>query len=471
MTHQQDLALTLEALENFLCQARERKTPVLRQPPMQKLAEQLDLDRLIREGGLHGDTLKTFLSTYLDNATRIHHPACMGHQVSCPTPSGTIAGLIDSATNNPTAIYEMGAAGATIEYVIINWMLEKAGWVPAPLPGQPSRDGGCGGGVLTHGGSLAQLTALACARHQAAPDIWQNGNNPALRVIAPEAAHYSVARSLGILGIGQKALVPAPCDEQGRIIAEKLHDAIKAARRQGLVIMAVIANAGCTAAGLYDRLDLIAEVCDDLQVWLHVDGAHGASALLSDRHKHRLKGIERAASLIWDAHKMMRAPGLAAAVLVQNSAHLDHAFTQQASYLFHDKEQNGFDFISRTVECTKAALGLKVFTGLALEGEQGMASYIDSRYDLATRAAQMIREHPRFELAVEPESNIVCFRRKGCDDRRHLQMRKKLLATGESYLTTTQFMNKRWLRFTFMNPETNMSDVRAALNLVSGYGA
>jgi len=231
--------------------------------------------------------------------------------------------------------------------------------------------------------------------------------------------------------------------------------------------MAVVANACSTAAGLYDDLSRIGDVCQLQGVWLHVDGAHGASALLSDIHRHRLAGIEKASSLIWDAHKMMRTPGLCAAVLFRDGRHLDQAFSQEASYLFHDKDQLGFDAISRTVECTKAGIGLKFFMGLAAEGEAGLADYIDGRYDLAREAAQRINQDPRFELAVEPQANIVCFRLNGLSDAEQLILRSKLLASGDAYISSTDFGGRRWLRLTLMNPRTTLADVVHALDLLA----
>ena len=464
MAYHDDLARVQQALDGHLREGLERRAPVVRQPPMARLARELGIDGLIREGGLTGQRLTEFLDVYLANAVHIQHPANMGHQVACPHPSGVLGGLIDAFTNNPMAIYEMGPSAATVEYALINWMLEKAGWRPAPWPGEEATAGGFGAGVLTHGGSLAQLTALAAARAHADPGAWERGVDPHLVVIAPDDAHYSVSRALGVLGMGQKALLPAPCADDGRIVPDKLDALIRQTRASGKKIMAVVANAGCTAAGLYDDLETIGDLCAAQDVWLHVDGAHGASALLSKRHGHLMKGVWKASSLIWDAHKMMRTPGLCAAVLFPDHRHIDHAFSQQASYLFHDKEQTGFDAITRTIECTKAGIGLKFFMGLAAQGEAGLAQYVDDCFALGRRAAELIASHPDFELAIAPQANIVCFRLKGLSDDAQLQLRKKLLAGGQSYVTTTMFAARRWLRFTFMNPATTLEDVKDTLN-------
>ncbi len=470
MTTRDDMDIVRGLLESWETAARAGDGPVLVQPPMSRLAEDLGIHKLISAGGLTGSRLKDFLETYLAASHGIPHPHGMGHQVACPHPSSVLGGFVDVFTNNPMAIYEMGPAAATVEYAVINWMLAKVGWRPRPWPDRPvekDADGKqYGGGVLTHGGSLAQLTALAAARAHADPDAWENGVSPEMVVVSPPDAHYSVSRALGILGIGQKALVSAPCDECGRILPQKLDSLLEDLKGQGRRIMAVTANAGCTAAGLHDDFHAIADVCERHGVWLHVDGAHGASALLSPRLRHLLDGVERADSLIWDAHKMMRTPGLCAAVLFRDGRHLDGAFRQQASYLFHEKEQTGFDAIAHTVECTKAGLGVKFFFGLAAEGEEGLARYVEGRYALGAEVARLIAARPEYELAVEPQANIVCFRLKGLDDEAHLELRNRVLADGRYYITTTVFAGRRWLRLAIMNPETELRHVEGLLNLL-----
>lgn len=449
------------ALEGFIAAARERDLPVLQQTPMAELSDQLDLTRLITKGGLHGDTLRQFLETYLASATRLHHPGNMAHQVAIPAPGTAAAALVDAVTNNVMAIYEMGPSAATVEFAVINWMLAKVGWTPAPLPGASSETA-CAGGTLTSGGSLANLTALSAARQRAAPDAWQQGNPDNLILVAPAGCHYSIKRAAGILGLGCNAVKDAPTDAEGRIIPDQLKDFILEQRQAGNVIMAVVANACATAAGLYDALRPVATICRELDVWLHIDGAHGASALVSATHRHLLDGVDLADSLIWDAHKMLQTPALCAAVLVRDHRDLDRAFQQDASYLFHDKDQPGFDFIHRTVECTKAGLGLKLFFALATEGEQAIAAFIDRQMALCVQAAGFIGAQPDFEVAAAPQSNILCFRMTG-DDALQLTLRKKLTERGNCYISSTEFRGRRWLRISLMNPATAMIDIQTLI--------
>jgi L-2,4-diaminobutyrate decarboxylase len=176
----------------------------------------------------------------------------------------------------------------------------------------------------------------------------------------------------------------------------------------------------------------------------------------------RLDGIALADSVVWDAHKMLRTPTVCAAVLTRDGRALDGTFQEEASYLFHDKEQPGFDFIHRTVECTKAGLGLRLFLVLAAGGEAEAARFVERQVELARSAAERIGREPGFTVAVAPESNIVCFRAQG-EDELQLALRRKLLAGGRHYITTTQFRGRRWLRLVFMNPATDLGDVERLL--------
>jgi L-2,4-diaminobutyrate decarboxylase len=453
-----DAEITIQALEAYRRDAQARQAPVIDQRPMRELIAELDLASYVRTGGLTGDKLAQFLDKYLAAATRLHHPGYMAHQCAIPHYAGALGSLIDGFTNNAMAIYEMGPGAASIEYFVINWLLEKVGWRPAPLSMAGALDQDFGGGVLVNGGSLANLTALIAARSRLAPTVWQDGNPGDLALLASAQSHYSIARAAGILGIGGNAVYDLEVDHRGVVVPERLPEAYQRLQRDGKRAVAVVANACSTAVGLYDPLEAIGDFCQERGLWFHVDGAHGASALLSDRHRHLLKGVEKADSLVWDAHKLMRTPTLCAAVLVRDHRALDAAFQQEASYIFHDKEQPGFDFIHRTVECTKAGLGLRLFLALAALGERGMAQYIERQFDLAWQAYQYIEAQPDLS-AVEPQANILCFRIDGSDELQ-LSIRDRLIAQGSFYLSTTSFQGQRYLRMALMNPETGMEDIK-----------
>lgn len=455
-----DAHRTAQALEAYDTAARNREGRVLKQPPSAELIAGMDLPRLAQEGGLTGETLTRFVETYLDGTITLRDPRNMGHQTAIPNEGGALGAFIDGFATNPMAINEMGPAASAIELFYLDWMLSKIAWAHGEA------DTPRAGGVLTHGGSLANLTALAAARAAAKPEAWGEGVGDDLVVIAPQATHYSISRAVGLLGLGQKAFVSIPVDAQGRARPETLPALIAEQRASGKTVMAVVASACQTATGLYDPLRAIGEICRAEDVWFHVDGAHGAAALLSPRLRHLMDGVELADSLIWDAHKMLRTPCICAAVLVRDHRRLDSAFVQDASYIFHERDNPGFDFIGRTVECTKAALGLKAFMALAQEGEAGLTRFVERQTDLTHAAFALISGQPDFVCAVEPESNILCFRMTDGPEMRALELRKRLLARGFYYTTYTAYGGEDWLRLTLMNPQTTLEDIRGLLDEV-----
>ncbi len=456
----------LEALARHVRAARAGRGPVVRIPPPAQLAAHLGLPGVLAGPG--EDALLEFLERYLDASTAMHHPAYAAHQVAVPDWPAALADLIHGVTNNGMAIYEMGPAATVVELAILDWMLERVGWPAGRRPGDPTGHPH-GGGVLTHGGSLANLTALLAARAAAAPGAWRRGVPPGLVLLAPPSAHYSIGRAAGILGLGADAVQTLEVDGREVIRPDRIPAAVRRQRDAGRTVMALVASACATGTGLYDPLAEIAACCREAGVWLHVDGAHGASALLSRRERHRMAGVEGASSLVWDAHKMLRTSGLCAAVLVRDGATLEAAFQQEASYIFYGDAGGGVDLITRTVECTKAPLGLKLLLNLMVRGEEGVARYVEERYAAARRFHALIAARPEYEAPFTPQANIVCFRRQGSDDLQ-IRLREGLLRSGRHHISSTEVAGRRYLRLTLMGPatdETVLSDLLDTLDVLA----
>ncbi|NAS11245.1 pyridoxal phosphate-dependent decarboxylase family protein [Poritiphilus flavus] len=463
----EDLKLVGKALENFYKESVNGDEPVLKQQQMCHIMRELEFDKYLGKGGLNGPDLEQFLEKYLRLNTRLHHPRYLGHQCAAPHYSAALGTFINAFTNNVTSIYEMGPASVSMEYYLINWMLRKIGWTPAPLCSDEMNKYGHGGGVLVNGGSLANLTALILARSKCAPETWTEGSPSELCILLPSESHYSISRAVGILGMGSKAIYALEVDSEGAVIPDRLPETYGRIIEDGKRPMALVANACSTPAGIYDPIDEIADFCEQHHLWLHIDGAHGASALLSDKFRYRLDGVGRADSLVWDAHKLLQAPSLCAALLVKDHRNLDGGLFvgENASYLFHEKEQPGFDFINRMLETTKSGLGEKLFFVLAAIGEEGMASFIDRQYDLTLAAYDYIQQQPDFACPVRPQSNILCFEYLD-KEASQIEIRKELIAKGDFYLTTTIFKGKRYLRLVFMSPETTILVVKDLIDSI-----
>ncbi len=456
----------INELSEYLTESQNGTIKTITQRSPEEIAEQMQLEKWLKEGGLDSQSATGFTQSYLANTQHIHHPHYIGHQVAVPHVASGIADLIHGVINNPMSIYEMGPAGATIERFLINWMLDMIGWFKGDRPSDFKFRKGNGGGILTHGGSVANLTAMCAARAAIAPDSWTQGTPNNLVVLASEEAHYSIARALSIMGMGQNSIIPVKVNELKVMQPEYLLETYQNAIDQGKKVMAVVANGCTTATGLYDPLEDIGRFCQEHGLWYHIDGAHGASALLSTKEKHFLKGIELADSVIWDAHKMLRTSSLCAAVLFKDFKTLGTTFQQKGSYLFHNKEDIGFDSLPYTLECTKAGLGTKLFWVLAAEGEKGLAQYIDDTYLNTRQFHDVINAHPDFSCPYFPESNILCFEytKFGQNNEFQLAIRNELTKQGEFYITSTEMNGIRYLRLTVMNTLTKSNHIEALMN-------
>ncbi len=386
----------------------------------------------------------------LPDCNRLTHPRSMGHQVSAPLPVAVWTEALTAAVNQSGAVWEMSPVGTVIEAQVVRWMCDLAGF------------GFDAGGTFTSGGTEATFAGLLAARQAAIPDAWKKGvgANPPV-VVCGEHAHYGIARAIGELGLGtdNASVVPSRAFKMDVGALRRELDRLHAG---GRAVMAVVATAGTTATGSFDDLDSIGRLCEERGIWLHVDGAHGASALLSPAHAHRLAGIQRARSIAWDPHKMMLMPLTASVVLVRDEADLEAAFSQRAPYLFHaGVGARSWDQGLRSFSCSRRIDAFKVWVALQRHGADGLGALYDLLCANARLMHAAVAANPEFAAIHEPESNILCFRYVGRGtmpddqlDALNLRMREEYNRSGTGWITTTMLGGRRVLRVTLMNPRT-----------------
>lgn len=407
------------------------------------------------------------LKKFIDQSIHLHHPCYIGHQVATPLPLAALCDLTASFLNNLSDLFEMGPVGIVMEKILIQWMSKKIGF-------NDDADG-----FFTSGGSLGNFTALLAARQtKTGYNVWKEGmKNKNLVVLASEQSHYSIKKAAQIIGLGEKGVIPIPTDKNFCMDMNALNQKYNEAVKKGKIVIAVVSGSCTTATGSYDPIDLIADFCEKHDLWLHVDGAHGASALLSSKYKRLLKGIERADSVIWDAHKMLLMPALATAIIFKKSKNSYKAFYEEASYVLEKgKTEKWYNLLRRTFECTKPTMSLKLYISLLIYGEDFFSNYVTSMYDLTKKFAQLIKERSDFELAVEPQSNIICFRYVSDNFKENINslqktIRKKLLKTGPFYIVKVDLNNKTYLRCTVINPLTTENEFNDLLALIRKLGS
>ena len=411
------------------------------------------------------DVAKLFADIY-QRAIRLHHPGYLGHQISPPLPDAALASLFSDFLNNGMGVFEMGIAGTAIERFVVKSLARKFGF-------NETADG-----FLTSGGTLGNLTALLAARRaKATGDIWDSGFQQKTALLVSEQAHYCVDRSARVMGWGTEGVVKVPVKQDFTMDISQLESTYQAAKARGLEVIGVVGSACSTATGTFDDLEGIGAFCRQHELWFHVDGAHGAASVYSKKYSDRVSGLHLADSVVMDFHKLLMTPALATAVVFKDEKWAAKNFAQKAEYLWDDANHvdDWHDLAKRTFECTKSMIALKVFTILAVHGEQVFDENVTALYQSASEFGNLLEEADDFELATFPQSNIVCFRYAPGEQRDldllNRKVREELLSIGEFYIVQTALKDRVWLRTTVANPFTKISHFQDLMDEIRRIGS
>jgi L-2,4-diaminobutyrate decarboxylase len=419
------------------------------------------------------DRFADLVRTMLSRGHNLHDPRYIGHQVAASAPLAGLFDAVGSVTNQVMATYDMGPWATAAEQAMVEQLGEQIGWRRGEFAG-----------LATHGGSLANLTALLAARNVSLQDCWeqgaaQSGRSAALVVHAD--AHYSVSRAAGILGLGTNNVIRVGLDQRRRMDVRQLDKTLSELRAKKRPIVAVVACACSTPIGAFDPLEEVADVCRRHGVWLHVDAAHGGAACLSGKYRHLVAGLHRADSIVWDAHKMLFVPGLCAFVFYRKRADKFEAFRQDAPYLF-DPAAPGlaeYDSAVATVECTKRAAAFGLWGLWAMFGPQLFADLVEITFAMGRVFHEKLTAAADFAALHEPQCNIVVFRhvppafRDAPAERLgqfQLELRRKIIESGEFYIVSTRLDGVGALRVTIINPLTTPEHLDRLLEAIRAAG-
>ncbi|MBW3544057.1 MAG: aminotransferase class V-fold PLP-dependent enzyme [Bacteroidetes bacterium] len=389
---------------------------------------------------------------------QVHRKRYVGHQTTPTLPVTILASAVTATLNQGMGVYEMGMVGNSLEKILTEQLAQTLGF------------GKEASGFVTSGGSLGNLTALLAAR-AAATNIWNSGyvDGQQLAVLVSEEAHYCIDRAVRIMGLGAEGIQKVPVNERFQMRTELLEQYYQQAISAGKKVIAVIGCAGTTSTGSYDDLEAIASFSQKHKIWFHVDGAHGAPAAFSPTYKHLVKGIEKADSVVVDYHKMMMTPSISTALIFKRGNDAYKIFSQRAQYLWTEQSsEEWYNGGKRSFECTKPMSILSVYTIYRTYGEAVFRENIERLYGMAATFATIIRERPNFELAYEPECNIVCFRYRAEGDLNRLnqEIRRLLVEEGRFYLVQTILHGQLYLRVSLMNPLTAKAELQELLQKI-----
>jgi glutamate/tyrosine decarboxylase-like PLP-dependent enzyme len=374
------------------------------------------------------------------------HPRWHGWVNGPPDRAGVLASLLAAAADPSCA--GGNHAALHLERQVVRWLAELVELPPGA------------GGLLVSGASMAAYTALAAARQaHAGFDVRTEGlaGGPQLRVYATAEAHVSVAKAVELLGIGRRGLRTVAVDGTSRMDPGDLDTAVRDDLAQGMRPIAVVASAGTTNTGAVDPLDAIADVCAAHGIWLHVDGAYGAPAILAPRCRDALAPMARAESVAVDP---LFVPVDAGILLVRDPQALQRAFSLVPDYLRLEHDPDGLSDApwasESSPEQTRPFRALRVWAALRSTGRDGYRRLVQHDLDLAALLAERVRAHPRLDLVAHGLS-VVCFRCDGDDRQDAIATRIQL--SGRAFLTSTRVDGRPALRACFVNPLTTAEDV------------
>lgn len=435
---------------------------------------------------IEGEPLERLLNdcrTIIENSRHNGHPRFFGYVTSPATPPGAFADLIASALNSNVTSWRSGPAATEIERTVVGWLASLIGYSDANNEAH---------GLLTSGGSMANLTALLIAhRAECDPDVASTGlwnQRAPMTIYASDQIHMSIPKAADILGLGRAQVRLVASDDRLRMNVALLRQTIANDLESGLKPFCIVASAGTVNTGAVDPLDEVAEVAREFGLWFHIDGAYGALAALDETKRPLFRGLERADSVSLDPHKWLYVPIDSGCLLFRDEARARTAFSFDGADYIKVHEQNAdeaFAFWNYGPELSRRFRALKIWLTLRYYGVRRIAEAISEDNALAAYLGEQIEEASDFELLASPELSICCFRyvppslqtklRTGGEDAAASDAELDQLNTdimnviqrgGRAYLSSATIRGRFALRACITNFRTTRADIDETLEII-----
>jgi aromatic-L-amino-acid decarboxylase len=417
--------------------------------------------------------LEEFARDVAPHAMQVPSPRYFGQFNPTPLAIGVWADALCSSLNQNAGAWRNGPTSALIETQVIGWLCELIGYGHGAF------------GVLASGGSEANLIALKCARDRVSNDMCERGVRAAngdLTVYASEQCHFSVEKSVDILGLGRKSLRKIDTDEGFHIRLDLLREAIEEDRREGRIPFCIVGIAGATSTGVIDPLPELAAIARENDCWFHVDAAYGGGLAFSDKHKEKLNGIELANSITFDPHKWMFVPFACGTTLVRDGGNvLRDSFDISPEYLSEDRggADVQYDFFRYGQMGTRRFNALKLWMAFKFMGKQGYSETVERHLELTRYFARRLDELPDFERTGEVETAVCCFRylpervralTLEDQDRIQQSLQQRIEKSGKAFFPSTILHGRRALRVNINSYLTERRHVDDLVELLQSEG-
>lgn len=412
--------------------------------------------------GIPTEELLLQLETILKHSMNPLTPRYMGHMDSIPTLISCLSEFVTTALNNNMLSLEMSPVFSEMEVQVLKQLTQMFGL------------GRNAGGVITSGGSLANLQALAVARNSIL-QVKENGLTSLTKqpvILVSEASHTSLHKSAMLLGLGISSVIPVKSNPNSQMDTKDLETKITTLIQEGKQPFAVVATAGTTVTGSIDPLLPISEITTKYGMWFHVDAAYGGALVFSKKHKKLLSGIEKADSITFNPQKWMYVAKTCAMVLFKNHHLLETDFRISAPYM------NETDFTNLgeiSVQGTRHADILKLYLSLQHIGLKGYGDLINQCFTLIEEFTREVKKRSYLELSGESDTNICCFRLllneydQKHQDQLNLKLQQYLLKDQQVFLSLPAYRGKRWLRAVLLNPFISSSTIQQVFKNIDDF--
>jgi aromatic-L-amino-acid/L-tryptophan decarboxylase len=407
------------------------------------------------------EVLAQFESAVAPHAVRVNHPRFFAFIPGAPSFPSVLGDWLCAGFNFFAGVWLEAAGPAQVELVVLDWFKKLLDCPESTA------------GLLTSGGSEANLTALAVARERLTFD-----QRTRAVVYVSRARHWSIDRAIKILGFRPDQLRPVPGPDDGPLGPSALAAAIAEDRAAGRIPWAVVANAGATSTGIVDPLADLALLCRAQGLWLHVDAAYGWPAVLAPEGRALLEGIGEADSITLDPHKWFAQTFEAGCLLVRDGKRLAETFALRPDYM-QDVEPSGdeVNFADLGIALTRRFRALKIWFSVQVLGMSWFRRLVERSCMLAEYAEASLRARPIFQVMQPHRLSIVVFRAvpqgagkdEGALDRLNLEIVDQLRACGLGFISSSRVNGHVALRFCFVNWRTTARDVDQVIDLLAGF--
>jgi aromatic-L-amino-acid decarboxylase len=397
--------------------------------------------------------LRDFDRLIMPAVTQWNHPRFFAYFACTGSTPAILGEMLAAALNTNGLHWKTSPAVAELEQRALDWMRQWIGLSEEWF------------GIVYDTASTSSMHAVVCARELVDPEARTEGSRNDLVLYTSDQSHMSIEKGAIAVGVGQRNMRKVPSDSEFRMRADALAKMVEEDKRAGKRPFCVVATVGTTSSTSIDPVPQIADIAEKHGMWLHVDCAYAGAAAILPEQRHIMAGVERAHSLVFNAHKWLLTPIDLSAFYTRRPDILRRAFSLTPDYLKTQDDPRAHNLMDYGVPLGHRFRALKLWFVMRYFGRERVEAMIRSHIQWAKDFAALVYAHPKFERIAPVPLSVVCFRYKGSDDENRAVM-EKVNASGRVFLASTVLNGKLTLRLAIGNLETTWKDVQEAWDLL-----